>query len=635
MECQVKKLFRCIYVNLILGCAFTLTCLSFRPDVSLSAFPLSLLFTGLISWFVIFKFIRADSIKRLGAVRRLFQYEPFVYISAFVLQRAGKSAMPFALDLAASLIWVAVTVTSFVILYMLGEKRVYSLSAAWADEHKAAPPKKRRGMARVVMEMLEWADAVIQAVFTIILLNIFFFQLYEIPSESMVPEFLVKDRVIVFKTPAGPKFPLSDVGLPRIQRYDRGDIVVFRNPHYGTERSNEVRTFLSQFVYMVTLTLVNINTDENGELKADPLVKRVTGIPGEQLMMMDGTLYARTASSGGEFLPVRQDADWAMWNMTECGSLYSTADGTLRVERLPISEITRAQIKSRRNGYSAPYTLTQALEIEAGLAAETLEVEEGRRNLDLVSARLECERLAGEFRRYAGGRKTAAGGVMFGKNDLLSHRFLTSLFENTRVLLNAQGGADWFASFMNGWHQGLEHLERYTEDGGVTGSHLMGGNLYDDALFRLNVMCKLTAGRVMVRYAKLISDGVPMAQWTDDAELMSGLQEAQKLVNYILHMNQRSMPVFPPDNADGSACYIPEDSYFMMGDNRYNSLDMRHSYDYRVESLWASDPLSMAYYSNMEPRLVHRSRILGKASYRFWPVSRAGVPGKKSIRDRK
>ena len=130
----------------------------------------------------------------------------------------------------------------------------------------------------------------------------------------MVPEFLVRDRVVVFKTASGPRFPLSNVGIPQMRSYDRGDIVVFRNPHYSRDRQSEVRTFVSQLVYTLTFTMVNLNVDEAGNLKADPLVKRVTGLPGEQLMMVDGVLYSRTKDSP-EFTVVQEDARWAEWNV--------------------------------------------------------------------------------------------------------------------------------------------------------------------------------------------------------------------------------------------------------------------------------------------------------------------------------
>ena len=57
---------------------------------------------------------------------------------------------------------------------------------------------------------------------------------------------------------------------------------------------------------MLSLMTVNLNKDENGEMKADPLVKRITGLPGEQLVMQDGVLYVRTKDSD-EFIPSKID----------------------------------------------------------------------------------------------------------------------------------------------------------------------------------------------------------------------------------------------------------------------------------------------------------------------------------------
>ena len=59
----------------------------------------------------------------------------------------------------------------------------------------------------------------------------------------------------------------------------------------------EVKTFILQMVLMFMFTKVNLNVDESGEIKADPLVKRVTGLPGEQLVMQDGVLYSRTTDT--------------------------------------------------------------------------------------------------------------------------------------------------------------------------------------------------------------------------------------------------------------------------------------------------------------------------------------------------
>ena len=84
------------------------------------------------------------------------------------------------------------------------------------------------------------------------------------------------------------------------------------------------------------------------------------------------------------------------------------------------------------------------------------------------------------------------------------------------------------------------------------------------------------------------------------------------------------MPVFPANDEEGNPVYISNDEYFMMGDNRFNSLDMRHSYEQKTVPLDKNDPYSVLYDSNMEPQCVSKKRILGTAVYRFWPWSRRG-----------
>lgn len=610
----MKKLNVYIILNLILVAIFSFLSLSFHLDISILAFPLAIIFTVCMYFVSYRELCQKKSVKHIIAIRRFFQYEPFVFISTWVIQRAGKSAMPFALDLIAALIWLSITVLSFMIQYKLSDKRVFALSAEWTDYHKKNPFKKPKGALRVLYEIAEWIDALIQAVFVIILLNIFLFQLYEIPSESMVPTFLVKDRVVVFKTVAGPKFPLSDVGLPYIQDYKKGDIVVFRNPHYNDDRKNEVKTFLSQFIYMCTLTLVKTNTDENGELKADPLVKRVAGLPGEQLIMMDGTLYYRTKNSEFKESPV--DKKYAAWDLNVLNQNVKS-----KIQYIPISEED---------------------------VSNTLEIEQSRRNLDLVSAALECESIAKEFKSYAKGKDTSSDEYLslisqsdltmpgpfysiqkvYSNSGTLLGQYLDDDFLNktTRNLLSAQGGSQWFEHFLNDWHRNLENLETYQEDGSVVGKNLVGGDLYTDSCFRLNVMVKLLFGRIVLRNAQLMSQGLSYSTWVADVVRSENLEKAFKLTKYILFMDQRNMPLFPSNDENGNAAYLPENTYFMMGDNRYNSLDMRHSVEQKTVKLSQFDDMSVYYESNMAPQFVKKQKVLGKVSYRFWPINRAGNP---------
>lgn len=576
-------------------------CLSFRADLSLLAFPISLIFTLLLAYVSFVVLLKRDGVLHIDAIRRFYQYEPFVYITSFVLQRAGKYGQPFALDVSQALVWTAITILSFVILYYLNEKRVYSYKTEWEEIHKKNPRKKAVGLKRVGIEVLEWVDALIQAAFTIVLLNIFVFQLYEIPSESMVPTFLIGDRVAVVKTMSGPKFPLSDAGLPYLSDYNRGDVVVFRNPHYSNDRKNEVKTFMSQFVYMLTLTLVNPNKfDEYGRQKADPLVKRVVGLPGEQLMLMDGNLYSRTKDS--DFKKVEEESGWALWDVDVLNSS------------------TKSKIQDVRFGHKFYPVM--------------LEIEKERRDLNIEDAKNECLELSKRFYSIIekNGIQPSSSLKEISGNALNVRNLLNQSGNLTVSFLTEEGGAQWFDDFLNSWHRKMTNLSSYTENGAVTGSHLVGGNLYSDSLFRLNLMYKIYFGRIIVRNAELLSDGVSPSDWTSDAEWIAYDAAAENLTSYISEcMDARNMGLFPANDSNGNPSYIPDDCYFMMGDNRFNSLDMRHKYDFSSKKLVEDDPYSVRYLTNLEPQYVSRTRMLGKAVLRFWPLSRFGTPGKNNI----
>jgi signal peptidase I len=88
------------------------------------------------------------------------------------------------------------------------------------------------------------------------------------------------------------------------------------------------------------------------------------------------------------------------------------------------------------------------------------------------------------------------------------------------------------------------------------------------------------------------------------------------------------MPVFPKNDENGNAVYIPKKNYFLMGDNRFNSLDMRHSYEQTIAPVSALDELSVTYYTNMAQQYVPYKSILGTAALRFWPLNRFGIPSK-------
>lgn len=148
----------------------------------------------------------------------------------------------------------------------------------------------------VLSEALEWLDALVFGVFWVIIINQFLFQLFVIPSPSMVSTLLVGDRVVVSKTsygvevyPGGPKIFETN------RRVQRDDIITFYNPEY--ESRGPFFDILSQAIYMGTLSLVNIDKDSDGNARERLFVKRAAALSGDRVYFKDGNVLIKVAGS--------------------------------------------------------------------------------------------------------------------------------------------------------------------------------------------------------------------------------------------------------------------------------------------------------------------------------------------------
>ena len=446
----------------------------------------------------------------------------------------------------------------------------------------------------------EWVDALGFAAILVILINTFVFQLYEIPSESMVPAFLKKDRPFTGKLQAGPRVPLTDWRLPFLRLPGRGDIVTLANPRYPENQNVNLKKYLSQLVSMVTFTAVNIDKYlPDGSIKADPLVKRVVGMPGEKLMMIDDVLYARRKGEQA-FAPVEADKTWASVDLWREG-----ADRRSHIEVLPIDEKQRNML----NAWDARKRDADPAALVASIAASVrfILAQPSGAKADAFMKELERQR-PGVFQVIAKDRAAFEKGDASGGNPIAA---AGTRADDLAIALAVGGSAAFRAA-----------LTAYATVSVPTA----GADAYERGGHMLNLLIKDNILRRAARETQLIAAGASFDAVSKDADLVRLNKEGGELDYYLNGQyaglyDERNFPAFPAGDA-----FLGSQQYFAMGDNRYNSLDFRYrTGNFSMKPIDPADPASVLYYSNIEPFALDLRFIEGYALFRIWPPSRVGA----------
>lgn len=235
-----------------------------------------------------------------------------------------------------------------------------------------------------------------------------------------------------------------------------------------------------------------------------------------------------------------------------------------------------------------------------------LDFEEERRQFDLNAASIRAGEIVREISKYEANNDLLGD---FTTPDLWEYDLFRNVQQITSNIIYKTGGLDWFEKFMTSWIENKNRNRDY----------------YQQSNFTLNVMTKLTFGEMVLRYAQLLDSGVNFSSLNNDEQIKSYFQKAETLNWYIqMLLDERNMPLFPENDSNENPQYIPENCYFMMGDNRFNSLDLRHSYEQTLKPLCNDDKMSVSYYSMMSPQYINKKYIIGKPVFRFWPLARFG-----------
>ncbi len=421
------------------------------------------------------------------------------------------------------------------------------------------PVKLHKG---ILAGILSWVDALVWAASMVIFIQSLFFQLYQIPTESMVPELYVGTRVFTLKTLTNPEIPLSLVKAPLVVGLNRFDQMVISNPRYSYKKEQILSDFATNFLYMVSFTLIkNPKLDENGQAIADPLIKRTIGMPGEQLMMVDDAVYVKTASeSAFKILP--GDSKFAY---------------TFSSDRVANSSRIKTKI------------------ISPGLKSLMLRWDSEKR---AITPEVFAAAVAGYQDFFASIKKTDMPPLLL--QQPASGINQTFIFDSARpesVDANAVlAYLLWLRDDPRAFHS---LLAEFLNAGAAAPSSM---NLWKQSAQKTNLLFKLKFCAALKEILEL-----PGASPSALTELLnfSNLYIGQFYEN-------RNFPPFPSEDA-----YLPKDQYFFMGDNRYNSYDGRNWTDKgaAIKPLFDGDPYSLRYLSRLSLFSINKSYLRGKALF--------------------
>jgi len=150
---------------------------------------------------------------------------------------------------------------------------------------RAQERERNRGAVR------SWVTAFFWAAGVVLLVNQYFVQAYQIPSGSMIDTLLIGDRLFVNKLVYGPE-ALPGLGkLPGPFKPERNNIIIFESPEYLSR--GPVFDIAQRIIFMLTLSLVDIDRDANGNPRPHFLIKREAGTEGDCFFNVRGDMYIR------------------------------------------------------------------------------------------------------------------------------------------------------------------------------------------------------------------------------------------------------------------------------------------------------------------------------------------------------
>lgn len=169
----------------------------------------------------------------------------------------------------------------------------------------------------------EWLESIVIAFILAMFIRTFFIQAFKIPSGSMRPTLVERDRLMVNKLRYGPKVPFTkEKRLPGLAKPKRGDVIVFIYP------DDPSRDFIKRLIGLEkeTIEIRDGNIYVNNQIIENPLIKDTYyynrgefGREGQKISVPEGHYFVLGDNSGSS-------SDSRFWGFVPHGNVIGRAE---------------------------------------------------------------------------------------------------------------------------------------------------------------------------------------------------------------------------------------------------------------------------------------------------------------------
>lgn len=173
--------------------------------------------------------------------------------------------------------------------------------------------------------LVEYSRSFFPVILIVLLIRSFLAEPFRIPSSSMMPTLLIGDFILVNKFAYGLRLPVLDTKFLPIGEPERGDVVVFRYPGYTCEGREERSGARCEEPFV--------------PVPRQDYIKRVVGLPGDEITYRDHTLYVNG----------KQVATQSLGRYIGAGSGRDMTGSELKLEHL--GEVEHRILQRRNSGF--------------------------------------------------------------------------------------------------------------------------------------------------------------------------------------------------------------------------------------------------------------------------------------------